>query len=356
MAARFTAYKALMGFTCQAPIFALFYLSNGVNYQGLMTIAVVFAIAKTCFDVPAGLLADRFGRKKAVLARIALEAVSVVLLFDRQFIPASALAGIGCAFSSGAETSLAYEGFGRDFPKNFGRASSWGFSSTAIAALAGGWLGTVSFDLVYMLRLTALVAAGAVAFGFEEPARPLHRAPAPSNPARTGLVRILVIVGIVGAVQVAALHLQQPFIRQAGVPLASLGILYVVFQGVSALGARAAHRLPRSLRMVTLLSTAGFVVMSLPIGILGVMGIFLLKFAHGISLPSVGKALSERTDPSRRATALSLRSLYEGAALLVAAPALGWAASSMSLASAFGLAALILAPSVYYSEVPCASS
>ena len=40
---RFAAYRALLGFTCQAPIFALFYLANGLDYLGLMTLAVAFA-------------------------------------------------------------------------------------------------------------------------------------------------------------------------------------------------------------------------------------------------------------------------------------------------------------------------
>jgi len=356
MSSRFAAYRALMGFTCQAPVFALFYLSNGLDYRGLMTLAVVFAAAKLGCDVPAGVFADRFGRKKALLIRVALEAVSVAILFDRHFLISSALAGAACAFSSGAEAAMVYEWNAKEFPKVFGRAASWGFLSTALAALAGGGLAPLSFDLVYALRLAALAAAGAVAAGFEESRRTVSRTalkPALAPPRR--LVRIFVYVGLVGAVQVAALQLQQPFLRSAGVPLATLGALYVGFQVVTALGARIAHRVPRALRLIGLASTAGFAIMALPIGLAGILGVLLLKFAHGVSLPTVGKSLSEGADPGSRATALSFRSLFEGAALALVAPALGWAADSVSLPSAFGLAAMFVGPSIVFSEVACVS-
>ena len=87
----------------------------------------------------------------------------------------------------------------------------------------------------------------------------------------------------------------------------------------------------------------------------GILGIFLLKFAHGLSLPAFGRALNESAPAGARATALSLRSLFEGAALLLAAPALG-AAGATSLPAAFGVAALLVIPSFFLTEAPCVSS
>ena len=43
MTSRYAAYRALLGFTCQAPVFALFYLSQGLDYRGLMTLTLAFA-------------------------------------------------------------------------------------------------------------------------------------------------------------------------------------------------------------------------------------------------------------------------------------------------------------------------
>jgi hypothetical protein len=277
----------------------------------------------------------------------------VAVLFDHRFMASAVLAGAGCAFSSGAEAALVYEAHGRNFQAVFGRAASWGFISTSVAALVGGLLASVNFEAVYALRLLALGAALVVATGFVEPERRPATFPGGEPSRRRSVLAVFLFVGIVGAVQVAALQLQQPFLRAAGIPLESLGFLYVGFQLVTALGARWSHRLPGGLRLVGWISAAGFAVMALPVGMMGVLGVLLLKLAHGISLPAVGKALNDRAGSRHRATSLSFRSLFEGAALVVAAPALGWAADAVSLSSAFGLAALFLVPSLVITEVAC---
>lgn len=357
MESRYVLYRAFLGFTCQAPVFALFCLSEGLDYRGLMTLVLAFAAAKVLCDVPSGIFADRVGRRAAILARVGLEAVSVALLFDRQFLASSILAGAACAFSSGAEAALVYERHGADFARVFGRGSAWGCVSTALAAAAGGALALVSFDLVYALRLAALVAAGIPAAGFPRsiPAEGAVREAGP-RPVAASLLRVLALAGLLGAVQVAALQLQQPYLLGAGVPLAAFGALYVGLQLVTAAGARLAHRLPRALPAVALVSAAGFAAMAALPGLAGVAGILLLKFAHGLSLPAFGRALNERARPGARATSLSLRSLFEGAALLGAAPLLGWTAQSLSLQAAFGVAALLVIPGFLLAEAPCVSS
>jgi hypothetical protein len=155
---------------------------------------------------------------------------------------------------------------------------------------------------------------------------------------------------------VAALQLQQPYLREAGLPLGAFGVLYVVFQLASAAGARLAHRLRRAAPAVTLLSAAGFAALFLLPGGAGAAGVLLLKFAHGLSIPAFGRLLNQRARPSARATSLSLRSLFEGGALLAAAPLLGWTAHAFSLPAAFGAAALLVLPGMFLAEAPCVSS
>ncbi|MCE9584098.1 MAG: MFS transporter [Planctomycetes bacterium] len=355
MTKRFLTYRALVGFTCQAPVFALFYLANGLNFSGIMKLALAFAGAKILFDVPSGLFADRFGRKSAILLRVALEALSVAVLFGHHFVLSSILAGAAVAFSAGAEQALVYEWHGRGFAKVFGRTMSWGCVSTALAALVGGALATVDFHLVYALRLVVLAAAGVVALTFVEP--PRAAVPATAAPAlrlSRRLARLLAFVGAIGAVQLAALQLQQPFLRSAGVPLGALGGLYVAFQLATAAGARCAHRFSAPLHVVGFVSAAGLALVALPLPAAGVLALFFLKFAHGVSLPSFGASLNALVPAATRATSLSFRSLFEGSALLVAAPLMGWTADAVSLHAAFAVAAVLALPTLLFLETtPC---
>lgn len=351
MSRRFTAYRALIGFTCQTPVFALFYLANGLDFSGLMTLALAFAGAKVACDLPSGLFADRFGRKAAILARVALESASVALLFGHHFLLSSVLGGAAVAFSAGAEQALVFEWHGGGFTKVFGRTTSWSCLSTAAASIAGGALATVDFHLVYVLRLAVLAAAGVVALTFvEPPRRAAPSAPADASLPSRRLPRLLAFVGALGAVHVAALQLQQPFLRHAGIPLAWLGALYVAFQLATAAGARVAHRLHSPLPTVALLSAAGLALVAIPPAAAGVAALFLLKFAHGLSLPSFGASLNALAPARSRATALSFRSLFEGSALLVVAPLMGWTADAVSLSAAFAVAALFALPTLLLLE------
>lgn len=358
MARRFLVYRTLAAFTCQAPVFALFYLSKGLDYRAILMLALAFAGAKVACDVPSGIFADRFGRKAAILARVGLEALSVGVLFGDQFLLSSLLGGAAVAFSSGAEQALVFEWHGRSYTRAFGRLASWSCLSTAAAALAGGALATVDFKLVYALRLGILIAAGVVALPLPEPSRAASLGAAtPAAPLdRLRLARLLAFVGALGAVHVAALQLQQPYLREAGVPLAAFGAMFVAFQLATALGSRLAHRVPSPLAAVAAASAAGFAFMALPIPAAGVAAVFLLKLAHGVSLPAFGAALNALAPPSARATTLSLRSLFEGSALLLAAPLLGRVADSTSLQAAFGVAAVLVLPSFLFLEpAPCAA-
>ena len=350
----YTVYRAGLGFACQAPVFALFALEHGAGYRDLTLWTLAFAAAKAMLDVPAGVFADRAGRRPALLARAGLEILSVALLFEHHFLLSSVLAGAACAFSSGAEAALVYELRPRDFSRVFGRAAAWSAGSAAAAALAGGALALVNPEAVFALRILVLAGAAAAVLALPEPAR----RSAPEAGARPPLARILAFAGLVGAVQVAALQLQAPFLREAGLAPAAFGAMYVLFQGATAVGARWSHRLPRALPGVAWASAVGFSAMALLPGWAGLAGIFLLKLAHGVSLPAFGRALNARAPGASRATALSLRSLFEGAALLAAAPALGWAADGASLRAAFGLAALLLIPSfiLLMEDRPCEPS
>ncbi len=357
MTRRFLIYRALSGFTCQAPVFALYGLSRGLHYGDLMTLVLAFAGAKIAFDLPSGVFADRVGRRAALLVRVVLEAVSVLLLLQDRFVASSLLAGAAFAFASGAESALVYEWNPKEYARVYGRAAAWGSVSTALAALVGGALLLVDPRLVYVLRFSVLLAAGAVAWTFVEPARgPVSPIREAARSLRPGFVKVLGFAGLVGAVQVAALQFQQPYLLESGVPLAAFGAVYLLFQLATAAGARSAHLLRSPLPVVAAISVAGFALLALPVGSGAVAALLLLKLAHGLALPTIGRLLNDGAPPSARASALSLRSLVEGAALLAVAPLLGWTADSASLHAAFGLSAVLVLPGLFFTGAPCADS
>lgn len=353
---RYPLYRALIGFTCQAPIYVLFYRAQGMDYRSILGLTSAFALSKLICDIPSGIFADRFGRKPALFGRILLEALSVLLLLEGHFFLSALLAGAGCAFSTGAEQALVYEQCGPDFARVYGRGTSWGFLSTALASLAGAALAGIGFEWVYRLRLLTLGLAGSVLLTFPE-SRPQGATPVPDRSVRPAALPLLTLLGLVAGLHLSLLPLQQPYLVQAGFPIATLGLVFVALQLVTALGSRLSQQLPAPLFWVVLLSFAGFLALSPAPGLPGLGALLLLKLAHGISIPAAATALNACAPAHARATVLSLRSLFEGAALAVAAPLLGWTADGSGPGSAFLLAALLLLPSLFlFRRKPCVFS
>ena len=91
----------------------LFWQQRGMNLQMVVYVEIIYAITVTLFEIPSGILADKFGRKKMLTLYGALAATELSLLLFaysfRQFALAIFLAGIGKALSSGSENALLYD-------------------------------------------------------------------------------------------------------------------------------------------------------------------------------------------------------------------------------------------------------
>ena len=79
----------------------LFWQARGVGVQGVVYCEIIYALTVTLLEIPSGILADRFGRRRMLVITGALDAAEfVVLLFARGFWMfglAVFLAGVGSA-------------------------------------------------------------------------------------------------------------------------------------------------------------------------------------------------------------------------------------------------------------------
>ena len=157
----------------------LFWQARGIDVQGVVWCEIIYALTVTLLEIPSGVLADRFGRRRMLLICGALDVAEfAILLFARDFWAfglAVFLAGVGKALSSGSDNALLYDsllavGRQEDFEKLLGRLSAIDFAGSVAAALSGGVLANrLGFEFNYIVSACSMVIAFLVILTLKEP-------------------------------------------------------------------------------------------------------------------------------------------------------------------------------------------
>lgn len=156
------------------------YFQQEVSPAAAIALYAVYDISVTLLEVPLGVLSDRMGRKRTLIAGALSGAVGSVLLAMGDgflvFAAGQVLIGAGAAFASGTDSATLYESLaasGREdeVETQETRAlqfSLWGF---AVSAVAGGAMALWSFPATFWAAAVAMLVALALAMRLTEPPR-----------------------------------------------------------------------------------------------------------------------------------------------------------------------------------------
>lgn len=286
-------------------------------------------------EVPSGALADRFGRRNALIASGVFQAVGfglwIVLPGFTAFAAGFVLWGLGGALVTGAFEALLYEGLvERNAAEHYARINGWinsiGLLCQIPAAGAAAllfWLG--GYDLVGWASIGVCLSASLLAARLPLPASPAERVegdePGYFEVLRTGVrqavhspwVRSAVIAaslvgGLDGLEEYFPLMAKDWGVPTAVIPIAVLGLPLAGAAGASLAGRadRLSGRQLGSILFAALVLLGGMALMALPAGLLGVAAFYLL---HQMILVVVGARLQERIEGPSRATVTSVASL-----------------------------------------------
>lgn len=309
----------------------------------------VFHLTSFLFEVPSGVIADVFGRRRSMVAsQCMFAAASAAMLLSRSMAGvclAMALSALGYNFASGSREALAYESLkacGREaeyqhFAAN--DATLWRVG-TALATLCAGvalWLGPRA---AYGADLALALAGLLPALALREPAsgRPAagvgRRVDAAVRESAAFLLhspkalRLMVCDAAVGAVATMLLFVLQARLPALSLPTAWLGPALFLLGLSGALGAQAARfagRLPY--RALALLCAGGVLAGALlaasPWLAAACAGGFLAGGLDDLLAVRTDVALNELVPSAQRATLVSVSSLVFSLVMLAVAPAMG---------------------------------
>jgi MFS family permease len=358
----------------------LFLLDAGLNNTQAFAANAFFTAGQVIFEVPTGVLADTWGRRRSYLlgAGTLLVATLLYLLMWRAHAPllgwavASALIGLGFTFFSGATEAwlvdaLTASGFDGPLESVFARGQIVSGAAMLVGSVSGGliaqWtnLGAPYIVRSVLLGLTLLAAVGLMKdIGFtptrgKGPLAEVRRVLQASidNGWRNPPVRWLMLSAPFSmGVLVYAFYALQPYLLELYADTGAYwvaGLAAAIIAGTGILGGLLASRIRHlfARRTHALMATTTATVISL--AILGLTPSFpaaiavvvLWGMAFAASTPVRQAYLNGVISSSHRATVLSFDNLMSSAGGVVAQPALGRLADVSGYARSYLMCAVI---------------
>ncbi|MDF2815161.1 MAG: transporter, partial [Paenibacillus sp.] len=346
----------------------LFWEQRGMSIQMVVYTEIIYAITIILLEVPTGILADKWSRKKMIVISAILGCSEfLILLFATEFWHFAlvvVLAGISRTASSGSENALLYDslqmaGKEQSFEKVLGRMNVCDYTSIIIAAMSGSFLANqFGFELNYWISLAGTLVSLGVTLMLVDPAVISHSDASIGIKQyikasvlffRTNLGVCLVVLS--GMVTGAALNFidefWQLYLNRLGISVVYFGLFSAGFMLLRLPGNILAHILKSWFSYRTLLSgvtavlAAGFLYISVVQDYTGLIAMSLICLFSGVIEPITTGYLHHRIDSSMRATIDSFQSLGLNAVLMISGLGFGYFSSRWDIFGGYGFLSII---------------
>ncbi len=356
------------------PVAVPFFMSRGLDMQGVFALQAMFALIVVVTEVPSGYLADLFGRRNTLVlgSFIAGFGPTALLFTDGPLglVVFEICLAIGHSLVSGSDLALVYDsqlavtrrsGRGASVVGQLYSARSAGDAIAAVTCSVILLFGTIEDALLLqavVAWLPFLIALSLV----EPPGSRLTKDSHRDNMGRIlrhlwrsgGVLRYTFIaLSIWSLTTFYAVWLLQKLWQEQGIPLMMFGYLWAALSLLGGLSGQYAHRLEarlgvrNTLLLLAMLPIAGYLTLNAGGVAVGVAGAALFYVARGVGVVVLREALNERIPSEFRATANSLASFAFRGAFAITGPIVGfvfdWWGMTTTLLMLAGLSLLIFA-------------
>jgi len=336
---RYNAFQLFAGLLWWLPVFYVFQRSAGLSDTEIFSIQSIFYLAFCLFDIPTGMIADRFDYRRCLQGGAAILVVANVIPVWQPtfagFLIQFLLIALAHSLFSGAGSAYLYEYLQRtgneaSYQGAEGSARAWTLIGRIACLPAAGFLTAWWGPSPYVLSAVTCAIAAVIALGF--PALPVT-GPAtidPVLPALAGAFRSLVKakrlmllmaqgIAVFTLVRIGQANLFQPILESKHLPLHWFGVLMAATTVFEVTGAARSAVLARfgQIRVVLVLTVLMAIALAsvIPLGLVGTMVcLAVFSLASGLAFPVQRKLVNQAiTEPARRATLLSIESLADRA-------------------------------------------
>lgn len=348
----------------------------GLSLSQILLLQGIFAVAMVLMEYPSGYISDRVGYRTALTVASVLGilgwGVYTVASSFRDVLIAEILLGISTSFISGTDSALLYESVkGTEeepaYTRFEGRSTGFGQTGEAAGALFAGVLYARYPLLPFILQVGVWVLALFLTRGLTEPQREQRHFGGHLKEALASAryvfienrrLRVTILLSIVlGISSFYPVWLIQPYMRDAGVPIASFGPIWAGANLTVAIFAVLSHRVRERLNergmilLLVVLVWGGYLGLGLSAGVWGFLFYYLLTAMRGMRGPFLLHVAQAEIPSANRAGMLSLQSLCFRLLFAITGPLVGMYADAQGVGKTFQLLLiaflLVLPPLVY---------
>jgi len=366
---------ALAYFGFFTPIIQLFYLDHNLTITKIAFLGVVWSLVRIILEVPSGVLADKWGRKKvfAISSLFAVFQVFILIYASSywHFLFASVLSAVSFSFLSGTNIALFYDTLKQlkkenEFEKLWARQEIFTQVPLIIAFVSSGFLYKFSPLLPFQLSLVFLITSFLVVLTFKEPKfyKPIEEVNVFTHFKQSmkfiwdnSFLRTILVFAVIFSIgSDISYGYGQIYLKQLALPVVLFGIAYTFKSLFCTIFANIAPLIRKkidyygifSLQMI-LITILFYIMVFTNNYLVGAICFVLIAIPHGMFTISKSSYVHKHTKSHRRATVDSMFSFVVALIFLVVEPATGYLADLYTMKFPLLLIAILLtAYSVYF--------
>ncbi|MDP7358582.1 MAG: MFS transporter [Pseudomonadales bacterium] len=340
------------------PVMTLFWQENGLSLLEVMVLQSIFSIATVLMEFPSGVLADRYGRRRVLIAASLMSLVGLTIYSVADgfysFLVAELLLAVWIALMSGADSALLYDSL-KELKREDEYTQIWGniqFYSLVFLAgvnILGGIIATQGLRYTLYASLPFSLIAFLSSFYFVEAGRESSSGSVRQQLSEVGsvfslksqLLWIVVYGGVVFAFNQGGLWIYQPYFRLTGIEIVYFGVIFAAFHVVAAVAGKYTWWLEsylganRLLAVLLVLTAGASILMGLHLAIYSFAFVFVHQVVRGIFRILISNEINRRVDTAIRASVLSVHALSGRIVYALLIPVVGWLADVYTLEDAF---------------------
>lgn len=171
-------FSFIKGIDLTSGIWMLYLVQKGMNLLEVGLLEGIFHITSFLMETPTGAVADLFGRKSSRIIGLFFRIISAVLMITSHSFLGCAIAfiltALGYNFESGASEAMIYDSLKvmkqeDQFMKVTGKLEVIYQLASVLGLFLGGFIGTLSYPLIYLIVISMTIVLIGIALFFREP-------------------------------------------------------------------------------------------------------------------------------------------------------------------------------------------
>ncbi len=340
------------------PILALFFQDI---LKSLFLVGIIIAarrFSSVIFEIPTGVLADKYGRKRILVIGYATLLFGFLFValgnYFYTFIIGAVIWGLGEAFISGVEESIVYDSLKEikeetRFKKVMSRVGIIENLGPAFGMMLGGFLASYSFRLAMVSTIPIILFSLITSLYYIEPyyrkskkSMAYHTKESFSFILNNKQLLILLSFSLIVFGAGGAVHsMKEVFYSFVGIPIYLLGIIGSAAFFIRAIGSLASPYISDKLgdkKTLVIMESINFVMFFLATVILGWISVVLMvtkDIFRGVNNPVIRHLMNKEINPTYRTTILSIENFLVSLGSVIFTLILGYIANLSNITIAF---------------------